>query len=126
SENLVHRALEQLASMEPVVKIAKAVDSVFRRQFRLRSPRLGQSQIIKPQIRRQVRLVMPREEGLRSYDIDPLCKALPPPVVVFRNRMELWQVKCDGAHGFAGSTVAVAEWHGRTWRAVDHRSLSAD
>lgn len=53
------------------------------------------TQIIKPQFRREMELVMTSELGQRSRYIAPLRKALPPKAIIFWKWIELRQIKCN-------------------------------
>src|ERR1035441_9865298 len=97
--DLVYRTLENLPPIEPIVIEAKPVDSVARGQLGLSCPRLWQSQIIKPQISRQVWLVMPWKSRPSSYDACPFREPLPPPFIILRDWMELGKVEGNGANG---------------------------
>src|SRR5688572_6223278 len=58
-----------------------------------------------------MRLVMTREHGFRLGRVRPLGEPLPPPKVVFRNGMVLWQVKGDQPGPFfLVSFPALSHW----------------
>ena len=65
----------------------------FPRQIALRGLGVFQTQVIKAQIGRYAGLIMVAEQLLAAYHIAPFGKALAPPFVIFRDRVELWQVK---------------------------------
>ena len=93
--DFVHRTLQHLPPVEPVVVVAKSVDAIARGQFRLRRARFRQAQIVETQISRQVRLIMTREKRLRPHHVRPFREPFPPPLVVLGNGMKLRQVKGD-------------------------------
>src|SRR4029077_10024872 len=87
--------VQQLFPLKPVVVIAEAVDTIEPRQLYLPGLNLRQAQVVKSQLTRQTRLMVPLELRLTTRDRRPLREALPPPSVVFGNRMKLRQVESD-------------------------------
>jgi len=90
-----------LSSGEPVVVVTKGRDAVRPRELRLREAYLRGAQVAEAQISWKVRLIVPTEQRTRFGDVGPLGESSSPPRVVFRNRVELREVKRDGARGGA-------------------------
>src|SRR6266567_2291517 len=97
ADHLPKGTLEKLPAGKPVVVVAKRLDPILARHIRLRLPRLRKAQVIKPKVRRYVRLIMAAEQRLRLRGVGPFGKSPAPPFVVFWNRMELRQVERDQA-----------------------------
>src|SRR5258707_11434808 len=69
---LVKRTLQQSSSFEPIMIIAKAVDAILTGQVSLSLSGFRKTQIIEPEIRRKVGLIMPLECGFRVGHIRPV------------------------------------------------------
>ncbi len=96
--HLIQRPVQQSLAGEPIVVITKAVNAILSGQGRLLLAHFGHAQIVKPQIRRQARLVVAAEIRRGLGDVGPLGKALAPPAIIFRNRVVLGQVEGDQPH----------------------------
>ena len=95
-QHLVEGAFEQpFAVTEPVMPVDEALDAVFAGQIRLRLPRLGDPQVVIPQIGRDTGLIVIPEIPLRLTHVRPLGKALSPPQVVLRDGAKLRQIQCQ-------------------------------
>src|SRR5512146_2200575 len=57
-QHLIERALEEASTSEPVVVVAEAFDAVFPRQCRLCRARLRETEIVEPEVGRNVRLIV--------------------------------------------------------------------
>src|ERR1700688_754502 len=108
-QDFIYWSFEYLPAIEPIVVVTKTVDSVLGCQLRLGCPRLRQSQVVETQVRWQVRLVVPREPWLRPRHAAPFGKAFPPPLVIFRNRMKLRQVKGYRPHNTFADAIPSIE-----------------
>ena len=93
AKHLIEGPIQQAPPVEPIVVVAESRDAVRLGQFRLRLPSFGNAQVIEPEIRRQMRLIMSLEEWLRPDDISPFSKPFAPPLVVLRDRVILRQVE---------------------------------
>ena len=83
---------QQPLAGKPVVVEAKAVDAMLFGHGDLPVHDFRHAQVVKSQRSGQVGLVVIREKGRGPGHVGPLGKALAPPPVVFRNRVELGQV----------------------------------
>jgi hypothetical protein len=93
-EHLAERALENSVTVaEPVVPIHERLDAVTTREVTLRLARLGNAQVVEPQIGRERRLEVPREEPTSTGGVGPLSKSRTPPVVVLGDGEKLWKVE---------------------------------
>ena len=90
---ILQRAVQDAAALEPVVVIAEAVDAVAAGQFELRIGGVGQAQVVVAQAGGPARLQVAFKQGFCGCDVGPFGEAFTPPFVVFRNRMELRQVE---------------------------------
>ena len=104
SKDLVEWALEQSLSCEPVVPIAESGNSVALREIGLGFPRLANPQIIEAELSRQMWLHVPAEKWPGLCHVRPLGEALSPPLVVLRDRMELWEIVRNDFHVDAHDT----------------------
>ena len=93
--HLVERTLEQAASVEPVVVVTEAMDTVAARERGLLDARFGNAQVVEAEIRWKMGLVVPGEQRSCAHDVAPLGEALAPPRVVLGNRVKLRQVERD-------------------------------
>ena len=94
--HFIEGTLQQLAAVsEPVVVVAEAFDARFARQRGLRFARFWKTQVVKAQVSRDARLHMPAEQGLGRHYIGPFREPGAPPRIVFRNRVELREIKSD-------------------------------
>lgn len=91
----IKRPFQQSLSVEPIMIVAKPVDTIRLRQPCLRLANFRQAEIIKPEIRGQMWLIMtPEQRFCRNY-IPPFCESFTPPSIILRNRMELRQVESN-------------------------------
>src|SRR5215510_3366881 len=79
-KNFLEWTLEYPATGKPVVVVAKPLDAIRAGQIGLFLTGLGNAQIVKAEIRRNVRLVMPFEQGFRCCGVGPLRETLAPPL----------------------------------------------
>src|ERR1051326_3186081 len=96
AQDLVDGQFEESFTVQPVMVVAKAVDAVTSCEARLLLADLGDTQVIEAHVRRQVWLPVAGKLRNRARDVRPFREALAPPQVVFRNGMELWQMKGNG------------------------------
>ena len=80
---------------EPVIVVAEAVDAVAAGQVGLLFHHLRDAQVVIAEIRGLARLVMALVIRLGLGHIDPFRETRAPPLVVFRDRMELRQIEGD-------------------------------
>ena len=80
---------------EPIMPVTKSLNPMRAGHVRLGLPHLGHPQIIKPQVRRQVGLPMTGKERPRPGDTGPFRESVAPPEIVFRDGVELRQIKGD-------------------------------
>ena len=106
-DHLVEGALEQTLAGEPVVVIAKSCDAVLSCELRLLNPGLRDPEVVKPEIGRHVRLIVPGKPPLRLRQVGPLGEALAPPGVVLGDRVVLRKIVGEDAGAFDRSG-----WHG--------------
>jgi hypothetical protein len=92
-EHFVERSLQHTCALEPVVPVAEPLHAVAIGEIRLRLPNFGHTEIAEAQVGREPRLVVAVEESAGAGDIRPLREARPPPVVVFRSRVELREIE---------------------------------
>src|SRR6266849_292024 len=109
-QDLIEGSPEQSPPVKPIVVVTKARESVSAGEFGLCGPRLRQSQIVEPQICRQVGLVVPREERVRLRNVCPLREALTPPAIILRRWVKLRKIKGDSSqpHLKVGSVSRLA------------------
>ena len=93
-EHIVNGFVQQPLPGEPIVVIAERVDAVGLRQLDLLAANLTKPQVIKAEIRRQVRLIVAFKERLCLCGVGPFRETLTPPCVVLGYRMKLREVKC--------------------------------
>src|SRR5687767_12736570 len=91
-QHFTERAIEKPPTVEPIVPIAEPFDPVRTRERGLLLARLRKAKVVEPEVCRQVGLVMSAKERLSHGDVAPLGKSGPPPLVVFWDWVELWQV----------------------------------
>ena len=95
-QHLVEGAFKQpFAVTEPVMPVDEALDTVFAGHIRLRLSRLGDPQVVIPQIGRDTGLIVIPEIPLRLTHVRPFGKALSPPQVVLRDGVKLRQIQCQ-------------------------------
>src|SRR5690606_18281902 len=80
---------------KPVIVIAEAADAMCCSECLLLASYSVDAQVVEAEVGRQVRLVVAGEQRLRLAGIAPFGKTLAPPLVVFRDGVELWQVEGD-------------------------------
>src|SRR5271167_3112030 len=61
-----------------------------------------------------MRLVVTTKSRLRCYDVGPFCKALSPPFIVLRNRVELGKMESDGSKSIGRGAVDARFIHRRS------------
>src|SRR5262249_14439942 len=96
-KDLRERSFEQALPREPVVPIAKCLDAVTLSEVGLCCTRLGQPQIVEPELAREIRLHVTAEQGSRPRDVRPFCEPRTPPRIVLGYRVELREVERDRA-----------------------------
>lgn len=93
-QDFIKRTFQQPPAVaEPIVPVNKAFDSVFAGHIRLRLPCFRNPQVIVSQISRDTGLVMGLEITDRLAHVGPFGKTFPPPLVIFRYRVELRKVQ---------------------------------
>ena len=97
-ENLLKRALEDSSMTEPVMVITEGLDSCPNREVSLSLPSFRDSQVVVSEVCWNSWLAMAREEWPRVGHVTPLGEPRPPPLVVLRHRVELWQVQGDKSY----------------------------
>ena len=85
----LEREIQKPLPGEPVIKIAEAMQPIAFGKLGLLLGHVVDAKIIKPQVGRQVRLVMADVIRVRLGNITPIGEYLSPPAIVFRNRMIL-------------------------------------
>ena len=85
-------------TVEPIVIVTESRQPVAFGQRRLLLAHFGHTQVVEPEIGRQVGLVMPPEERPCLHHVAPLRESGAPPPVVLRERVVLRQV--EGDHSF--------------------------
>ncbi|MNV36483.1 hypothetical protein D3C71_1279620 [compost metagenome] len=90
---LAQRVFHQRAAAEPVVVEAERADAILRSQTRLVTHHLRIAQVVEAEVGRQAWLHVAFELRQGTGDIAPFCKALAPPGIVLRERVELRQVE---------------------------------
>src|SRR5438094_6187144 len=106
--------------------IAEAVDSILLRQFRLRLPCVGQPQIVKTEVRWNMRLIMSRKKRPRLRDVAPLRKSLPPPLVVLGDGVELRKVEGDRSQVWRAALLRLLRIHVSSSSACRKRQSKCD
>ncbi len=84
-EHLLERPIQHASSAEPVVVVQESRDPVVPSQSRLEVPGLRDPQVIEPELSRQVRLTMPRVEGLAAGHDAPLGEPGAVPRIILRD-----------------------------------------
>jgi len=84
-KHLIERTFQNALAVEPVVVVAKSIDTMFPCQFGLGLTRFLQAQVVKTQISGQVWLVMPRKQWFGLCYIAPFGETSPPPLVILRD-----------------------------------------
>src|SRR5271170_8082226 len=97
SQHFVERPLQYAPSVKPVVVVAESIHAILPRKVSLSLAYFRHAQIVKPEIRRKVWLIVPAKAGPRLRDIGPLGKSFTPPLIVVRGWIELGQIKGDEA-----------------------------
>src|SRR6188472_4069099 len=115
--------VQQPLAVEPVVPVAKPFDPVLPRELGLLFPDFRDPQVVEAEIRRQLGLFMTAKERARFGDVRPFGKALTPPRVVLRYRMELWQIIGDHSDGGIGHRGFSAFGVGAGARQLKYRRL---
>ena len=105
SQHLGERPLEDALAAEPVVIVAERLDSEFTRQLGLRGTSLRDSEIVKAEVGRNVRLIVAAKQWLRLGGVRPLRKACSPPLVVLGNRMKLREIERDQSRRYTTHQV---------------------
>ena len=99
ADHVVEHLMEQaLASPEPIMPIAEALDARLTCQLGLLLARLGDTQVVEAQVAWDAGLVVPGEERNSACHVGPLGKARFPPLVVLRRGIELRQIECYRAN----------------------------
>jgi hypothetical protein len=93
AEDLIHGALKQSATVEPVVVIGEATEPGAYSEFGLPVTYFGDSKVVETEISRQVRLIMPSELRSCPGDVGPLGKPWTPPSVVLWNGVVLRKIE---------------------------------
>ena len=96
AEHLLKWMLQQLSTIKPIIVVTESMDTILSRQFNLPLLNVHNTQVIKPQLRGQVRLIMPCKLRLGFGNVAPFGKTFSPPDIIFVNGMKLRQIKCDG------------------------------
>lgn len=99
-KNLIHGALHQPVTVEPIMIITETVNAIFFRHLGLLGTHFGQAQIVESEIGGNVRLIMPAEKRLCLGHVAPLGEPFAPPCVIFGEGMKLWQM--EGNDPFCG------------------------
>ena len=95
-QHLVEGTFQQpLAVAEPVMPVDEALDAVFAGHIRLRLARLGDPQVVIPQIGRNSGLIVISEIPPGLTHVRPFGKTLSPPQVVLRDGVKLRQIQCQ-------------------------------
>lgn len=92
TEHVIYRTFHQEMPVEPVMIKAEAVYTVIPCHIGLGLHCLGDTQVIEPKIRRQMRLIVSSEQGSCLHYIIPFGKSLAPPFIIFLKRMVLRQI----------------------------------
>ena len=95
-QDLFERALEESFPVEPVVVVDESGDPVLTSQVGLGLTDLRKAEVVVAKFGGDVRLVVPRKEGLRLVHVGPLGKPLAPPLVVLGDRVVLREVEGQG------------------------------
>ena len=105
SEHLLHGTLHQPVTVEPIVIVTESRQPVAFSQRRLLLAHFGHTQVVEPEIGRQVGLVMPPKERPCLHHVAPLRESGAPPPVVLRERVVLRQVEGDDSFGMLLHTI---------------------
>ncbi len=96
-QNLIKRTLKQALAPKPIMPITKTLNPSLPRQGSLRLAHFWNAEVIETQIGGDMRLIMPAKEGFGFGNVGPLGEAIPPPGVVFRDRVILRKIVGDQA-----------------------------
>ena len=96
-QDLVKGPLQEAAAREPVMIVAKPGDPVFPSEVSLGPPGIGEPEVVKPQVGRQVGLLVTLELRTSPGYIGPLGESRAPPLLILGDRMELRQIERDQA-----------------------------
>src|SRR5581483_5335458 len=90
--------VQKTRAAEPVHVVAEAVHAVLAGERRLPRAHARVGEVVIAELARKLRLLVPREVGLRAAHVRPFGEAFAPPAVVLRNAMELREIEGDDAH----------------------------
>ena len=93
AEDLSDGTLQQLLTTEPIVVVAEAMDAVLAGEIGLLLTHLRKTEVVVAEICGKVGLVVAGKERGGSGYIAPLGETRAPPLIVFRNRVILGEVK---------------------------------
>ena len=99
ADHVVEHFVEQaLASPEPIMPIAEALDASLACQLSLLLSGLRHTKVVETQVAGDARLIVPGEKRDGTSHVGPFREAWLPPLVVLRRRIELRQIECYGAY----------------------------
>ena len=94
-EDFIEGAFQQMPSIEPIVIIAKPVNTVFAGKGGLSGASFRKAEIVIAEVGGNAGLVVARKERFGATDVGPFSKAAAPPLIVFRNGVVLREVESD-------------------------------
>src|SRR5579871_563202 len=90
--------IKEYPASKPIEIVTESVNSVLLCQLCLTTLHLWQPKVVEAELSRQVRLVMTGKRRSRLTYVRPFRKSRSPRLIIFRDRVKLWQVERDAAH----------------------------